>query len=95
MTFQRYEGVAPPFTGLAVKVTGEPGQKGFADADMVMLTGKPGLTDTGCWMLDAGLFVVHNSDDVTVQETRSPLFGIYAYTGLLFPGTGLLFTNHW
>ena len=33
-------------------------------------------TDTGYWMLDAGLPVTHISDDVIVQLTKSPLLGI-------------------
>ena len=31
-TFHWYEGLAPPFTGVAVKVTDDPGQNGFEDA---------------------------------------------------------------
>ena len=67
--------MGPPFTGVPVNVTDEPWQKGFAEADIVMLTGRFGLTDTGYWMLDAGLFVVQVSDDVRMQLTRSPFVG--------------------
>jgi hypothetical protein len=63
--------------GVAVKVTELPWQKGFEDAMMVMLTGRFGSTDTGYWMLDAGLPVVQVSEDVKMQLTRSPLVGTY------------------
>ena len=43
----------------------------------VKVTNGDGLRDTGYWMLDAGLFVAHNSEDVTEQVTRSPLKGKY------------------
>ena len=65
----------PPFPGAAVNVTDEPRQKGFDGVEMVMLTGDIGLTDTGYWMLDAGLLVVHNSEEFNVQDTKSPLSG--------------------
>ena len=45
-------------------------------AVMVMLTGETRLTDTGYWMLDAGLFVVQGSEEVTLQDTRSPFTGM-------------------
>ena len=63
-------------TGVVVNVTELPWQNGLAEADIVILTGRFGLTDTGYWMLDAGLFVVQVSDDVRMQLTRSPLFGM-------------------
>jgi hypothetical protein len=63
--------------GIAVKVTGLPRQNGFCEGDIVILTGDNGVTETGYWMLDAGLLVVHNSEDVKVQDTRSPFRGIY------------------
>jgi hypothetical protein len=44
---------------------------------MVILTGRFGSTDTGYWMLDAGLPVVQVSEDVKMQLTRSPLVGTY------------------
>ncbi len=66
----------PPFTGVAVKVTELPEQTGLFEAEIVMLTGRFGLTDTGYWMLDAGLFDVQLSDDVRTHETRSPSTGI-------------------
>ena len=39
-TFHWYEGVVPPFTGDAVKVTLVPWQTGFDDAAIELLTGK-------------------------------------------------------
>ena len=59
-----------------MNVIGLPTQKGFAEAEIVMLTGRSGLTDTGYWMLDAGLFVVQVSEEVNVHETRSPFSGV-------------------
>jgi hypothetical protein len=62
--------------GVAVNVTELPGQNGFAEAAIVMLTGRFGLTDTRCWMLDAGLSDVQVSDEVRMQDTKSPFTGI-------------------
>lgn len=59
-----------------MNVTRLPTQKGFAEGDIVMLTGSNGLTDTRCWMLDAGLFIAQVSEDVNTQETRSPSLGM-------------------
>jgi hypothetical protein len=58
-------------TGVAVKVTGPPGQKGFDDGLIETLTTRFGLTVIRIWMLDAGLFVVQTSDEVRMQDTRS------------------------
>ena len=48
LTFHWYEGAVPPLIGLAVNITEVPTQTGFADAEIVMLTGKSGsiTTDT-------------------------------------------------
>jgi len=59
-----------------VNVTDDPRQKGFADAVIVILIGRSGLTITGYMRLDAGLLVVQVSEDVKVQETRSPFIGV-------------------
>ena len=40
-TFHWYDGVVPPFVGVAVKVTDEPGQKGLDAAAIVTLAAKP------------------------------------------------------
>ena len=52
------------------------------------------LTDTGYWMLDAGLLVAQSSEDVNVQDTRSPLLGMREYVLLLVPAKAPL-TFHW
>ena len=52
---------------------------------METTTGRIGLTDTGCWMLDAGLFVVQVSDDVRIQDTRSPFTGVKVKNWLFVP----------
>ncbi len=62
--------------GWAVKVIDEPAQTLVGLAVTVTLTGNEELTDTGYWMLDAGLFDVQLSDDVRTHETRSPSTGI-------------------
>ena len=46
-TFQTYDGVVPPFVGVAVNVTGVPAQTLFADAEMLTFTESPGFTVTG------------------------------------------------
>ena len=53
-----------------------PAQNGFAVGVTETLTGRIELTVTGYWVLVAGLFVVHVSDEVNVQVTRSPSTGI-------------------
>ena len=69
-------GVNPSLIGCAVNVITVPEQEGFWDAVTVTLTASMGLTDTGYWMLDAGLLVAHVSEEVRVQETRSLLLGM-------------------
>ena len=46
LTFLWYEGVVPPFVGVAVKVTDVPEQTGLAEGAIKMLTGRPGLIVT-------------------------------------------------
>jgi hypothetical protein len=76
LTFHWKDGVKPPCVGLAVNVTELPAQNGFEVAVTDTLTARIGLTDTGYWMLDAGLFVVQDSEDVRTHDTRSPSNGI-------------------
>ena len=45
-TFHWYAGVRPPFVGTAVKVTDVPAQTLFWEAEILMLTGTPGVTVT-------------------------------------------------
>ena len=60
-----------------MKVTCWPAQIGAGVEVRVMLTGKFGLTDTGCWILDAGLFETQTvSEEVRMHLTKSPLTGI-------------------
>ena len=59
-----------------MKITRVPEQEGFCEAVTVTLTARLGLTITGYWMLDAGLFVVQVSEDVKVQYSRSPFEGM-------------------
>ena len=75
-TFHWKDGVNPPPLGFALKVTEPPEQKGFCEEVIVMLTGVSGVTVTGYWILGTGLVIVHISEDVKVQETRSPLTGV-------------------
>ena len=64
--------------GLARNVTDVPVQTGFADGEMVTLTGFSGLTIIGIVLEVAGLFVIHTLiDEVKTQETRSPDAGLY------------------
>jgi len=60
---------------VAVNVTELPRQNGLAEGEIDILTGKSGLTVIGYW-IDAGLFVVQVSEELTVQETRSPFKGM-------------------
>jgi len=45
-TFQTYDGVVPPFVGVAVNVTGVPAQTLFAEGEIETLTESPGFTVT-------------------------------------------------
>ena len=46
LTFHWKDGVNPPPFGFALKVTELPEQKGFCEAEIAILTGTSGLTDT-------------------------------------------------
>ena len=76
-TFHSNDGAEPPFVGLARNVTDVPVQIGFADGEMVTLTGFNGLT-TICIELDVeGLFEMQTvSDEVRTQVIRSPDTGL-------------------
>jgi hypothetical protein len=69
-------GAVPPFIGVAVQLTGEPGQNGFGEAVIEIPAGSPTvpIIDTG--LLDAGLLDVQSSEDVSVQVTTSPETGL-------------------
>jgi len=62
--------------GVAVKVTDDPGQKGFDDAVIVTPAGKLLLTVINSVLLVIGLFIGHGIDDVNIQLTRSPFVGL-------------------
>ena len=62
--------------GVAVKVTDDPGQKGFDDGVMVILAGKLLLTVINSVLLVIGLFIGQGIDDVNLQLTRSPFVGL-------------------
>ena len=64
------------FTPVAVNVTGVPAQTGFADDDIVTLTGNNGLTVMATAFDMAGLPVAHVAFDVSLQVITSPLTGI-------------------
>lgn len=76
-TFHWYEGLAPPFTGVAVKVTDDPGQNGFEDAVIETPAGKPLFTTILIWLLVAGLPVEQPILEVRTQVTASLFRGIY------------------
>jgi hypothetical protein len=75
-TFHWYEGVVPPFIGVAVKVTNDPGQKGFDEATMVTPAGRFELTIIVITFDVAGFPVVHCAPEVRIQRTRSPFAGL-------------------
>jgi hypothetical protein len=64
-------------TGVAVKVTEPPWQKGFEDATMEILTGWFGTTIMVIALEVAGLFEMHVAiEEVRTQVTISPLIGV-------------------
>src|ERR1039457_1439808 len=78
----------------AVNVTGIPVQTGFADGEMVMLTGFSGLTVISMVFDVAGLFEMHTViDEVKTQDTRSPDAGLYVNVDKFVP-TIAPFTFH-
>jgi hypothetical protein len=60
---------------VAVKVTEDPAQTGFALAAMETLTGSSGLTVIVTWLDVAGLPVAHVTFEVRMTLTSSPLAG--------------------
>ena len=69
------EGLRPPLPGVAVNVTGLPGQKGLDEAEMETVTGRYALMVIvmGCEV--AGLLAGQGIFEVTVQVTTSPFAG--------------------
>jgi hypothetical protein len=60
---------------MAVNVTEVPEQTGFAEAVIVAVTGRFGVTVSETGVPEAGLPVVQVSEEVKVQLIRSPLRG--------------------
>ena len=74
-TFHWYEGELPPFTGVAMKVTADPGQKGLADAVIEIPAGRLAFTARVTAPELAGFPNGHNTIEVRVQVIASPLSG--------------------
>ena len=75
LTFHWYAGEAPPFTGVAVKVTLVPAQTGLALAPIDTLTGNIGFTVIAMVLEVAGLPDLQVRLEVSTQVTWSPLAG--------------------
>lgn len=75
-SFHWKKGVDPPFTGVAVKITLDPAQTGFADGAIVILIGKSGLTIIVTVLEVAGFPLAHAAFEVSTQETISPFTGL-------------------
>ena len=73
LSFHWYEGVVPPFTGVAVNVTLVPAQIGFSEATMLTLAGNTGFTVMVMIFEVAGLPLTQVAFDVITQETVFPL----------------------
>ena len=63
--------MVPPFVGVAVKVTDVPEQMVLADAAMLTLTGRFGLTVMVTWLEVAGLPVAQVALEVSIHVTLS------------------------
>jgi hypothetical protein len=78
--------VVPPLVGVAVNITEVPEQTGFAEAAILTLTGKLGLTTIVIVLEVAGLPVTHDAFDVKTQVTISPdARAAFVYVVLLVP----------
>ena len=75
MTFHWYIGIAPPFMAVDEKVTADPGQKGLADAEMVIPAGRFAFTTIVIGFDCAGFPEVQVSEDNSEQVTTSPFTG--------------------
>jgi len=94
LTCHWYWGLGPGFWGVAVKVTLMPEQTGLAEAEMVRETGRYGSTVRVRMFDMAGLPEAQVVLDVRMQDTRSPLFGVYVNVVLFVPAFVPL-TCHW
>jgi hypothetical protein len=75
-------------------VTAMPEQTGFADAVIVILTGRFGLTVMVIWFEVAGFPAGQIAFEVRMQDTRSPDAGLYEYVDEFVPTLSPL-TFHW
>jgi hypothetical protein len=74
LTLHWYDGVGPPFEGVAVNITVEPAQiEPIGAAAMVTLGVTEGVTDITIGFDIAGLPVTHGSSDVMATVTTSPV----------------------
>ena len=94
-TYHWNEGDVPPFTGIAVKVTGVPAQNGPSDARIERLTGNKGFTVMVTVFEAAGFPVLQVALEVSIQETVEPFAGTNAYEAFVAPVTDVPFTFHW
>ena len=76
-TFHWYDGATPPCTGVALKVTGNPGQKGFVGVTIEIPAGRFGFTFIVIVLLVAGFPAGQFAFEVKTQVTISPFTGIY------------------
>jgi hypothetical protein len=74
-TFHWYDGTVPPLTGVAVKETVDPAQKGLEDATMASPAGRFGSTVMITWFDMAGFPEEQASEDNSEQVTTSPFTG--------------------
>lgn len=75
LTIHWNAGEAPPLTGTAVIVIVNPGQKGLADAAMVIPAGRLVFTAMVIGFDKAGSPVMHVSEDASKHVTTSPFTG--------------------
>jgi hypothetical protein len=88
-------GELPPLTGVAVKVTSSPEQIGFEDAEILILTGRLGLTVIVMVFDVAGLPLIQLALEVITQLTVLPFArALVVYVELLVP-TLLPLSFHW
>ena len=75
-TLHVYTGAGPPFTAVAVNVTGVPEQEGFSDGLIVTDGITPGITVTVIGLEVAGVPVAQVKFDVKRQVTTFPFEGV-------------------
>ena len=68
-----------------MNVTEDPWQKGLADAEIEILTGRFGLTVIVIVLLVAGFPVGQRILEVRTHITMSPFTGLYVYVGKFAP----------